>query len=168
MRRTHKGIIVCAILLLLPLSHAMTRASGFDRLTYFTFSAPVQVPGATLPAGTYEFRLVNADTSASVLRIASLSDKKMSKLFYMNRGIELDRAHDDPIVVLRETAPGVAPALDGWVYPGEETGLTFVYSHRQAEALNAGLGHPATRVAATSSRMIVGSVGNHSLSTRVR
>jgi hypothetical protein len=31
-------------------------ASDRDKLTYFTFSGPVQVPGATLPAGTYQFK----------------------------------------------------------------------------------------------------------------
>ena len=57
----------CAALIL-ALQPAPARADGWDRFTYFTFSGPVQLPGVTLPAGTYEFRLVNPETSARVMR----------------------------------------------------------------------------------------------------
>ena len=38
-----------------------------DKLAFLTFSGPVQVPGATLQAGTYRFRLTNPETSRNVL-----------------------------------------------------------------------------------------------------
>ena len=44
-----------ALLLAAPLA-----AQPADRLTYVTFSGPVSVPGTTLPAGTYAFRLALA------------------------------------------------------------------------------------------------------------
>ena len=52
---------------------APTPASGvtFDKLAYLTFNTPVQVPGATLSAGTYRFHLTNADTSRNVLQVLS-------------------------------------------------------------------------------------------------
>jgi hypothetical protein len=33
------------------------QASTFDKLSYVTFSGPVQIPGVVLPAGTYIFKL---------------------------------------------------------------------------------------------------------------
>jgi len=152
MRYAHTGLIVGTALVLVQLSAAPMYAgpSGLDRLTYFTFSGPVQVPGGTLPAGTYEFRIVNAETGSSVMRVASVDDPKRSKLFFMNRGIQLDRAPNDPIVILRETPPGAAPALDAWVYPGEEQALAFQYSHKQAAALSAGARTPVTTTAAAT------------------
>ncbi|HEY9466954.1 MAG TPA: hypothetical protein VIR54_27850, partial [Vicinamibacterales bacterium] len=50
-----------------------TPASGvtFDKLAYLTFNAPVQVPGATLSAGTYRFHLTNPDPSRNVLQVLS-------------------------------------------------------------------------------------------------
>jgi hypothetical protein len=167
MRYAHTGLIVGAALLLVQLSPAPMHASGFDRLTYFTFSGPVQVPGGTLPAGTYEFRIVNADTGSSVMRVASVDDPKMSKLFFMNRGIQLDHAPNDPIVILRETPPGVAPALDAWVYPGEEQALAFQYSHKQAAALSAGARTPVTTTAAAT-RIAVGSHDRYAIAGRTR
>ena len=154
----------CAALLI-ALQPASARADTWDRLTYFTFSGPVQLPGVTLPAGTYEFRLVNPETSSRVMRVSS-EDGKTGKLFFMLRGAELDEAPDDPIVLLRETPAGSPPALQGWVYPGEVTAFEFIYSRRQAQALG-GVSHGAANVA-DSSRIIVGSRGKRVMSARTR
>ena len=58
-----KILIVCASLALLVAGLAPPAAAhgGFSwrrgsDITYLTFSQPVQVPGAVLPAGSYEFR----------------------------------------------------------------------------------------------------------------
>ena len=40
---------------------ASAQDSNIDQLTYLTFSGAVQMPGVTLPAGKYEFKL--ADTA---------------------------------------------------------------------------------------------------------
>ena len=155
----------CAALLI-ALQPAPARADTWDRLTYFTFSGPVQLPGVTLPAGTYEFRLVNPETSSRVMRVSS-EDGKTGKLFFMLRGSELDDAPDDPIVLLRETAAGSPPALQGWVYPGEVTPFEFVYSKRQAQALG-GVPHHGAANVADSSRVIVGSRGKRVMSAKTR
>ena len=53
-------VSVCAAAALLA-ALAPVPASGvtYDKLAYLTFSAPVQIPGATLSAGTYRFHLAN-------------------------------------------------------------------------------------------------------------
>lgn len=155
----------CAALIL-ALQPAPARADGWDRLTYFTFSGPVQLPGVTLAAGTYAFWLINPGTGSDVMRVAS-ADGKTGKLFFMIRGSELDRAPDNPIVLLRETPAGSTPALQGWVYPGEVTPFEFIYSHRQAQALGAVAHHVAAN-AADSARIIVGSRGKPVMSARTR
>jgi hypothetical protein len=155
----------CAALLI-SLQPAPARADTWDRLTYFTFSGPVQLPGVTLPAGTYEFRLVNPETSGRVMRVSS-EDGKTGKLFFMIRGVELEDAPDDPIVLLRETPAGSTPALQGWVYPGEVTSFEFIYSHRQAQALGGVPHHRAANIA-DRSRIIVGSRGKPVVSARTR
>ena len=155
----------CAALLI-ALQPAPARADTWDRLTYFTFSAPVQLPGVTLPAGTYEFRLVNPETSGRVMRVSS-EDGKTGKLFFVLRGAELDRAPDDPIVLLRETPAGSPPALQGWVYPGEVTPFEFLYSRRQAQAAGPAVHHRAVNVA-DSTRIMVGSRGTPVMSARTR
>src|SRR4029453_12236409 len=51
-------------------------AQPADYRTYFTFSAPVTLPGMTLPAGKYIFRLADPDGSRKVINVMSGDGKK--------------------------------------------------------------------------------------------
>ena len=53
------------------------RADENDRLTYMTFSGPVQVPGVTLAAGTYTFKLADPQGSRHVVQIFTKEDNKL-------------------------------------------------------------------------------------------
>jgi len=56
-----KVACICTVLCLaLVLSAAGTQADQHNKKTQVTFSQPVQVPGTTLPAGTYVFRLMDS------------------------------------------------------------------------------------------------------------
>ena len=54
-----KLIIPTALAVLILGTPAPTVAQTADYQTYFTFSGPVTLPGATLPAGKYLFRLAD-------------------------------------------------------------------------------------------------------------
>jgi hypothetical protein len=167
MRRALLRSSAGSALLLLVLYPAPTQASERDKLTYFTFSGPVQVPGATLEAGTYEFRLVNPDSGGSVIHVQGRDGAKVSRLFFMIRGSRQDETSDSPIVVLLETPAGTPPALQGWFYPGEESGFEFVYSRRQARAINGGADRQAAAGGGTT-RIVVGSTAPPAVSARNR
>src|SRR5215212_9392668 len=126
----------CAALLI-ALQAAPAHGDTWDRLTYFTFSGPVQLPGVTLAAGTYEFKVADPMTGGNAIVVSSQNGDKMRRIFLTNRGIQLPDTADDPMIVLRETPAGAPPALQGWFYPGESTGFEFIYSHRQKHALAA-------------------------------
>jgi len=112
---------------LAPTAHA----DEMNKLTYLTFSGPVDVPGMTLPAGTYRFELADPDTGRRVIRVA---DKEGTKHYGMFISIPNERMKptDDPVVMFKETAAGAPPAIQVWFYPGESTGYEFVYPHDQA------------------------------------
>jgi hypothetical protein len=97
-----------------------------DKLTYLTLSGPVQVPGTTLNAGTYRFRLTNAETSRNTLQILSNDG---SVLYAMFNTIPDRRASitDEAILSFRETPAGVPAAARSLFYGGEEIGYEFVY-----------------------------------------
>jgi hypothetical protein len=107
---------------------APTPASGvtFDKLAYLTFNAPVQIPGATLSAGTYRFHLTNSDTSRNVLQVLSNDG---SIVFAMFNTIPDGRTllTDEATVTFRETPAGVPPAARSLFYGGEYHGYEFVY-----------------------------------------
>lgn len=135
--------------LLLLLFASVGRANDFDKLTYFTFSGPVQVPGATLAAGTYEFRLANPGSGHNVGIVSSRNGKTVYAQFFMTPSLQRRHVDGDSLIVFRETKAGVPPAIRGWFYAGEEIGYEFMYSHRQLDTLTRLLPWPAPPVAAS-------------------
>jgi len=108
-----------------------------DRRTIFTFSGPVSIPGATLPAGRYVFRLAEPGTSSRVVQVFSADGKKPFGLFFSHPAERAEPARD-PEVRFLETGKGVPAAIKTWWYPGERTGFEFVYPKEQARRLAQG------------------------------
>jgi hypothetical protein len=102
-----------------------------DRTTYVTFSGPVSVPGTTLPAGTYTFRLLNSDTNRNVVQIF---DREGMKLYTTLLAIPATRpeASGDPIITFKETPSDRPPAVRYWYYAGDTAGNELVYPKSQA------------------------------------
>ena len=102
-----------------------------NKVTYLTFSGPVQVPGASLPAGTYMFRLADPVSHRQVIQIR---DKDGGQIFTTLVSIPNQTAEpkDDPFVMFLEAPAGQPAAIKAWFYPGEKTGYEFVYPKDQA------------------------------------
>ena len=102
-----------------------------NKVTYLTFSGPVQVPGASLPAGTYMFRLADPMSHRQVIQIR---DKEGTKIFTTLMSVPNQTAEpkDDPFVMFLETPAGQPAAVKAWFYPGQKTGYEFVYPKEQA------------------------------------
>ena len=117
------GVVVAALLIVV---RPAAPQESFDKLAYLTFSAPVQVPGATLSAGRYRFHLTNAVGSLNVMQVLSNDG---STTYGMFNTIEAHRhaITDDPAVTFRETPAGAAPAIDALFYGGLLQGYAFVY-----------------------------------------
>src|SRR5207302_7378579 len=107
------------------------QAQTEDKRTYFTFSGPVALPGATLPAGRYLFRIVDTTSSRKVIQVLSDDGKKP---FTMSNTIPDQRrdAPKDATVAFYETARGTPAAVKTWWYPGETIGYQFIYPRSQA------------------------------------
>jgi len=89
---------------------ASARADEFNKLTYLTFSGPVQVPGHTLAAGTYTFKLSDAVNDRHIVQIF---DKATSKLIATIMTIPNQRLDptDRPVVMFKETPAGTPAAV---------------------------------------------------------
>jgi hypothetical protein len=109
-------------------------ADQWNDKTTITFSAPVMVPGMTLPAGTYVFELMDSQTSRHLVQIRRESD---GKLLTTTHAVPTKRLEPrgDVVVKFNPTESGAAPALKAWFYPGTVYGHQFVYSDEQAKAI---------------------------------
>ena len=108
-----------------------TRAQPSDYRTYFTFSTPVTLPGVTLPAGRYLFRLADPDSSRKVISVLSEDGKTPLAMLHTIPN-QLTKAPNDPEVRFLETSGNMPPPIKGWWYPGKSIGYEFIYPRAQA------------------------------------
>jgi len=126
-----KLIPTAALAALMLGSPAPTIAQTADYQTYFTFSGPVTLPGTTLPAGKYLFRLADPNTSRKVINVLT-ADGKKSVAMLTTIPNRLNKAPNDPEVRFMETSGNTPPPIKTWWYPGNSIGYEFIYPRKQA------------------------------------
>jgi hypothetical protein len=131
----------CAVAMLACLTATTGSAQTSDKRTLFTFSGPVTMPGVTLPAGKYLFRLADPDTSARVVQVLSADGKTAYGMFF-SLPAERFEARSTPEIQFMETAAGKPAAIKTWWYPGERAGYEFLYPKDQARRLAEGASQP--------------------------
>jgi hypothetical protein len=111
-----------------------TKADEYNKLTYFTFNQPVELPGKVLPPGTYAFKLLE---SAGDRNIVQVFNKDLTMLYATILTIPDYRPqpHDKTIIKFSEVSPGGPEAIKEWFYPGDQYGQEFVYPKSRAEEL---------------------------------
>jgi hypothetical protein len=121
---SHKTVALasCVVAITVCLPIGSTLAQPADKRTIFTFSAPVAVPGATLPPGKYLFRLADS-ASRNVIQVLTADGKQPRAQFFAMRATRPEPAKE-PEVRFMETAAGMPLAIRAWWYPGERTGMS--------------------------------------------
>src|SRR4029453_18289252 len=109
--------------------------SNVDQRTYLTFSGPVQMPGVTLPAGKYVFKL--APTALhNVMQVFDGEEKRIiGQWFFVpveRTTEEQSKADGKPVVMFREMPEGITPAVHYFYYPTDLRGKEFIYPKDQA------------------------------------
>jgi Protein of unknown function (DUF2911) len=103
------------------------KADTWNKETVVTFSAPVEVPGKNLPAGTYVFKLADTDASRRVVEIFTKDRQHLVTRFIAIPGARFNAA-ETAIVTVQEEPAGTPEAVKRWFYPGDNKGLEFVYA----------------------------------------
>jgi hypothetical protein len=111
-----------------------TAQGPIDSRTEFTFNAPVELPGTTVPPGTYVFRFADATTSRSVMQVLDKASNKTYGLF-LTISAQRPKPSDDAELRFLETPSGKPAAVKTWWYPGNSIGREFIYPKSQARRL---------------------------------
>jgi hypothetical protein len=108
-------------------------ADEMNESTKITFSAPVQIPGQVLPAGTYLFEQADPNADLNVIQIFN-ADRTV--LYATLETISTERAEPtgDTAITLAEPETG-NPVLVKWFYPGRDTGHEFVYPNQEEQQI---------------------------------
>src|SRR5687768_14022609 len=126
-----------AAAMLLTLSATPTFAQGqpLDSRTEFTFNQPVELPGVTLPAGTYIFRFVDGTTGRKVMQVQAKDASSKNYGMFLTINAQRPRPSDDAELRFLETPAGQPAAVKTWWYPGNTIGREFIYPKSQARRL---------------------------------
>ncbi len=123
--RINKLYIILGMLIAFGLFFELAaHADEANEATTITFSAPVQIPGRILPAGTYVFQQANSDD----LNLIQISNPDHSVLFATLETVPADRMNSTARTAIELAEPeSRTPILVKWFYPGRMTGHEFVY-----------------------------------------
>ena len=127
----------CAAALLTTMSATPARAQGgpMDSRTEFTFNQPVELPGVTLPPGTYVFRFVDATTGRRVMQVQAKDASSKTFGMFLTISAQRPKPSEDAELRFLETPAGQPAAVKTWWYPGNTIGREFIYPKSQARRL---------------------------------
>jgi hypothetical protein len=131
MRKVIWNLVAGSMLLVGLLLATSIRADEWNKKTVVTFTDPVQIPGAVLPAGTYVFKLMDSASDRTIVQIFNADE---THLFATIMTIPDYRPNpsDKTILSFAERPVGQPEALETWFYPGDNYGQEFVYPKRKA------------------------------------
>lgn len=126
--------VVCAAAMLMAVTAEPATAQNFNRHTVVTFSAPVELPGMTLPAGTYTFRLSDSTSDRHVVHVLDANgEKHLATLFAMPA--TRSEISEENVITFRETAANEPLPIRYWYFPNDRFGQEFAYPADRALAI---------------------------------
>ena len=128
----------CAMVALVCGLSSPATAYTFDHRTLFTFNQPIALPGMTLPAGTYTFRVADPTTSGKVVQILNGSGTQSFAMLLSIPAYRADAA-EEPQISFMETASGMPAAVKIWWQEGSTRGYEFIYPKTQTDRLTRGV-----------------------------
>lgn len=157
--------LVSTSILVAVLMGASTPADAmtFDRTTRFTFNQPFTLPGVTLPAGTYMFRLANPERGNKVVQVLNNEGTQSYALLLSMPALRMDTPLDSAITFM-ETGSGVPSAVKIWWTEGSALGYEFIYTREQARRLAAGVVPEPRPLSVSADESVVGDEGEFTVS----
>ena len=122
------------VLTLLFAGAFVAKSSVPDKLTIFTFGQPVELPGVSLPAGTYTFKVLDSLADRNIVQVWDKDQKKLYGTFLAIPDYTPNPSNKT-IIKFSERTPGAPKAVKEWFYPGESMGWEFVYPKKRAMEL---------------------------------
>ena len=121
------GLMIAFVLFFEFAAHA----AETNESTKITFSAPIQIPGQVLPAGTYTFQEAEPYSNSHLVQIFN-SDGSVLYATLQRLSAERWEPTGDPTITLAEQEAGKPDVLVKWFYPDRLTGHELVYPKQES------------------------------------
>ncbi len=102
-------------------------ANSWDEFTYVTFTAPVEVPGHALPAGTYLFQVADIWSNQETIQIYSADKTKLYAIVTTMPVYRYEPMAQSSLIQFEERPANTPEALQVWFPRGQRWGHRFVY-----------------------------------------
>lgn len=102
-------------------------AATMAHTNYITVSAPIALPGVSLPAGTYIFEVPLDRASLDVVRVKSRDGRQVYLTAFTQTVERPVGAAGRSLLVFGEAASGVPTPVKIWFPVGERIGHAFIY-----------------------------------------
>ena len=122
-----KLFLGCALVAAMFVGTAAYAQGPTDQRTYFTFSAPFELPGGkTLPAGKYTFRVLDSPSNRHIIQILN-QDATQVHTTVLAIPAQRQDPPSEPEIRFMEAVASAPPAIRTWWYPGRTIGHEFIY-----------------------------------------
>jgi hypothetical protein len=120
-----------ATLFVLQASMPAAAQAPFDKRTIVTVSGPVHIPGTSLGAGKYVFKLHDSLANRHIVQVWSGDE---SKLLATILAVPAQRPEvsEETVITFDERESTSPPAIRYWYYPSQRIGHEFVYPRDEA------------------------------------
>jgi hypothetical protein len=120
--------VACLLVLLGVLGGSAARVAADDwNKTYFTFSAPVRLPGVLLPAGSYVFDRPSPYTESTLVRVRDRNSPKVHLIVFTRLVHRRLDGKLEPTITLGEALKGSPRPVSVWFAQGQTLGHQFIY-----------------------------------------
>jgi hypothetical protein len=109
-------------------------AGDYNEKTIVSFAAPVEIPGHSLPAGTYVFKILDTSTENNVMQVFDATESHLIATFLAIPDYAPSAAQKT--VIMFEERPSDTPEAVRAVFcKGDHYARQLVYSHNDALAI---------------------------------
>ena len=128
-----KNLLVVSVIALGTALAPHVAADAANQLTKVTFSGPVEIPGQVLPAGTYEFKVLDFNAPD----IVQIMNQDGTKVYGTLLAIPdyRQKPTGKTVITFSERKATSPEAVRAWFYPGDNYGHEFVYPKPRAAQL---------------------------------
>jgi hypothetical protein len=131
--RIRNLLSILGLILAAAIASPVLHADEINQATKVTFSQPVQIPGKTLPAGSYLIQLAGFASDREIVQIFDEQHELLATLFAIPR--QKRNLDDHAAFVLANKGQGSAEAIVAWFYPGSTQGHEFLYPKSERQEL---------------------------------
>jgi hypothetical protein len=102
------------------------KANEWNKETIVTVNEPVELPGVVLQAGTYVFKLMDSPFDRNIVQVFNQDESRIYATIVAIPDYRLEPS-SKTVITLEERPKNSPEAIKEWFYPGDLTGVEFVY-----------------------------------------